>query len=563
MELQRKLRDNFNSPGEVLLFGRIFLLLTVLPLMVRFLTLPRLMMFVSRSASGAGGIGNREEYRNKIIKYTDYLLSRNFWMFRKTCLKRSLVLYHFLCPVFPELGICFGVIAKKNTVPDKQKGLEGHSWLTHDGEIFLEEKPDLVKKYTVTYRFPQKTSASKTPSKTFTRLSGENKLRLYCSRVGVSKKNAPELNDLLASQLNWEFISKLARSHNISQLLYYNLKDLPNSSLIPGGVMQDFKEIYHETVARNMYIYAELQNILDSFRRSGLKAIALKGAALAGVVYPNIGLRPMLDIDLLVKEDEIEAADRVMTDLDYSAMDGLKPKQWYRENHFHLPPYWHLRKAVIVEIHWHVTRDYRSADIRKWWERAKSMNIMGYPVLVPSPEDMLIHLSIHLFNHGYNDGFVFRGLCDIYEMIRYHEREIDWKLLQNEITEQGIERQVHSILQLAREFYAPQDDSFVPINLDRADQHFLRALESSLFMDNVDSPINPHLLKSVMLSDFPKKIRYLLSTIFPSRQEMSERFPASPFPMIFFYYLIRPFHLLARYGTSTMKMYRAQRNGKE
>ncbi|MEJ2684409.1 MAG: nucleotidyltransferase family protein, partial [Candidatus Sulfobium sp.] len=357
--------------------------------------------------------------------------------------------------------------------------------------------------------------------------------------------------------LDWKFISEAAHSHNISPLLYYNLKGLSNSSLIPATAMKDLKNVYHETTARNMFMYAELQTILDAFHSAGSEAIVLKGAALAGVVYPDIGLRPMLDIDLLVKEGELAVADKVMTGLDYSAVDSL-----YMENHFHLPPYRHVRKPAIVEIHWHFTGDSRS-NVRKWWERAKAEDLMGYRILVPSPEDMLIHLSVHLFNHGYDNGFVLRGLCDIFEALRHYEAEIDWKLLQDEIREQGIEKQVHSILQLARKFYAPLDGSFIPINLDHADYRFLQVLEGSLFVDSGDAPINPHLLKSMMFDNFPKRITYLLSTIFPSRQQMAERYPASPSSMMmFFYYLVRPFHLLARYGKSAARIFRTGRNGR-
>ncbi len=396
----------------------------------------------------------------------------------------------------------------------------------------------------------------------FAGLSRENMLLLHCSRAGVSPKNAAELDDLLSSPLNWGFISEAARSHNILQLLYHNLKGLSNLSLIPPSVMEDSKRVYHETIARNMCLYAELQTILDAFDRAGLQAITLKGAALAGGVYPDIGLRPMLDIDLLVKEDELILADRVMTDLDYSGADGLKSRRWFMENHFHLPPYRHVRKPAIVEIHWHITANSRCTDIRKWWERAARRNIMGRLTLVPSPEDMLIHLSVHLFDHGYDNRFVLKCLCDIFETLRRYGDEIDWNLLQDEIREHGIEKQVHSTLHLARKFYAPRDDSFVPITLDHADHRFLRVLEDSLFSNNGNTPINPHLLKSLMFDNFSKKMRYLLPAIFPSRQQMAERYPASRYPMMaFLYYLARPFNLLARYGMSVARIYGMGRNG--
>lgn len=153
MKLVRKFRHNFNSPHEILLFVRIFFIITVLPLLVRFMALPRLMDFLFRSAKG-GGIGNRDNYVSTAVKFTDYLLGMNFWIYRKTCLKRTLVLYHFLCPVFQELSICFGVRPREDVFGDIRRGLDGHSWLVRDGEVFMEENPDLAKKYVITYRFP-------------------------------------------------------------------------------------------------------------------------------------------------------------------------------------------------------------------------------------------------------------------------------------------------------------------------------------------------------------------------------------------------------------------------
>lgn len=563
-EIARKLKDNFNSPRELLLFGRIFLLITVLPLLVRFLTLPRLMKFLSRRTRDAPGNRSTGEYVHRAVKFTDYILSRNFWIYRKTCLKRSLVLYHFLQPAVGDLGVCFGVRRGKKADDNDQKELDGHAWLVQRGECFLEEEPDLTRKFIVTYRFPEKPSARKTSGKDFAHLSCENRLLLYCSRADVPEGKASELNYLLRSRMNWEFISQAARSHNVRELLYHNLKRLSNRGFIPAVVMEDLKQAYHETIARNMYIYAELRTILDAFHRAGLEAIALKGAALAGVVYPDIGLRPMADIDLLVREEELAVADRVMTDLEYSAVHNLDSRQWERENHFHLPAYRHARKPVVVEIHWHFTANRPSADIREWWKRALCRDIMGYSILVPSPEDMLIHLAVHLFNHGYDNGFVLRGLCDIFEMLRHHDGSIDWSLVADEIKKQGIGRQVHSVFHLARKFYAIRNDSLMPLSLDQADHRFLRVLERSLFVSGRDAPINPHLLKSMMFDSFRARTRYLLSRIFLPRREMSGRYAASPFStMVFLHYLSRPFHLLARYGKSSTRIWRGESDEKE
>jgi hypothetical protein len=560
MEIIRKLRDNFHSPREVLLFCRVFLLITVLPLLIRFLTLPGLMKVLTWRVPGTSGTRHVEDYRNRVVKFTDYLLSREFWIFRRTCLKRCLVLYHFLCPMFPDLHLCFGVrVTKDDGRKGRDKALYGHSWLICNGEVFLEDKPETVNKYTVTYRFPEGPRRERTISGETRGLSRESRLLLYCAQVNMPEDKASELDDFISRPLNWESISEAALSFNIPGLLYHNLKGLPNSRFVPPGIMEGLRKAYHRNVARNMYLYEELKTLVNAFQSQGMEVIALKGAALAGVVYRDAGLRPMMDIDLLVKEDDLPAARRVMADLNYSAADKIRSEQWYRKNHFHLPPYRHAEKPVVVEIHWHFTGAPVGIDIRKWWKRAVCMNLTGCRILVPSPEDMLVHLCLHLFNHGYESRFVLRGMCDISEILRHYESEIDWELLMGEIKGQATEKQVHTMLYLVKKLYGLRADSFGLLNLSCVDHKFLTVLEKSLFAADGKAPINPHLLKSMMIDNPLQKTRFLLSKIFPSRREISRVYHVSPVSkLLFIYYLARPFHLMAKYGRSAEEICRTK-----
>ncbi len=396
-------------------------------------------------------------------------------------------------------------------------------------------------------------------------LSDENKLLLYCSQAAISEKRLSQMDELLSRSLNWKYITEAASSWNIAQLLYQNLKDPGNRGLVPPGVMEGLKQVYHTTVARNMLLYTELRNIVIAFQSAGVKVCVLKGAALAGIVYRDPGLRPMMDLDLLVRKEDLGTVHRVMTDLRYAAAAGSQSKQWYREKHFHLPPYHHPEKPVVVEIHWHITENSFGLDINQLWKRTREVDLTGCRVLVLSPEDMLIHTCIHVYNHGYENAFFFRGLCDIAEIVRYYEAEINWELLSKEIKEHGIEKQVHSLLFLAGEFYE-LDRYLSAINLDRADHRFLTILKKSLFADQSRPSVLSHFLKSMIFDTFPEKARYLLSRIFPSREEMAKRYPVSASSrMMIFYYLVHPFQLMAKYGRSVIALYRgkAGRGGRE
>ena len=150
----RKIRLNFGSFKDIWLFIQIFLLITLLPAMLSLFSLPMLMkMLTPRDLRVCKD--QDSESRDKIVKFADYLLNRNFWIFRSTCLKRSLILYHFLRKLGINLHVCFGV-KYNGKLPDRktQKKLEGHAWLFYNGNIFLERNAEVTKTYKLTYFFP-------------------------------------------------------------------------------------------------------------------------------------------------------------------------------------------------------------------------------------------------------------------------------------------------------------------------------------------------------------------------------------------------------------------------
>ncbi len=156
MEMVSKIRSNFNSSEEILLFIQVFLLVTILPFLIKLLTVQRLMKVLTPRGLSAYKNLNIERSRDKIVQFTDYILSRNFWIYKSTCLKRSLVLYQLLRKSGLNVNVCFGV-RYNDKLPGKETGkkLEGHAWLLHKGEIFLEKNVEETKTYKTTYCFPQ------------------------------------------------------------------------------------------------------------------------------------------------------------------------------------------------------------------------------------------------------------------------------------------------------------------------------------------------------------------------------------------------------------------------
>ena len=134
------------------------------------------------------------------------------------------------------------------------------------------------------------------------------------------------------------------------------------------------------TFARNMNLYHELSHVLTVLRHDDIPVIVLKGAHLAEIVYENIALRPMCDVDLLVKKEDLTRVQRKLLETGYSPFTN----------------------RLLLDIHWHLENSMTDlpVDMDMIWERAQPAFIAGVKVLVLSPEDLLLHLCLHLgFHH--------------------------------------------------------------------------------------------------------------------------------------------------------------------
>jgi Transglutaminase-like superfamily len=150
-----KFKRNFRSSGDIWLFIRIFGLITLLPIMVKSLSIPTLLKKLTPMGKHSVERFDVDLLCEKIGKYTDYILGHHLLVNKKPCLKRSLVLYHFFRKYGVNVQFCMGVRINK-TLAENQGGrkLIGHAWIRYDGKIFMEKAPIEDKTYTETFCFP-------------------------------------------------------------------------------------------------------------------------------------------------------------------------------------------------------------------------------------------------------------------------------------------------------------------------------------------------------------------------------------------------------------------------
>lgn len=134
-------------PGEWFLLAQMSVMLSALLILQRFLPLPRLMALYDPEP--AESPRPKVEPRRLVTLVTALV---RITLRDRFCMKRSILIFHFLQKWGYDARIYFGVVKEANE-------LQGHAWVELDGKP-MAERGDPRKQYAVTYSYPVESNAS-------------------------------------------------------------------------------------------------------------------------------------------------------------------------------------------------------------------------------------------------------------------------------------------------------------------------------------------------------------------------------------------------------------------
>jgi Uncharacterised nucleotidyltransferase len=103
----------------------------------------------------------------------------------------------------------------------------------------------------------------------------------------------------------WETTRWAIQVHGIGPLLHHMLAGKPGAEALHPRLRGYLAKQHHLSGERVALLLGELAELLRACRTAGIEVLPLKGALLAARYYAEPGLRPMSDLDLLVRpEDE-------------------------------------------------------------------------------------------------------------------------------------------------------------------------------------------------------------------------------------------------------------------
>jgi len=160
--------------------------------------------------------------------------------------------------------------------------------------------------------------------------------------------------------------------------------------------------------------------------------IPLKGPALAEALYPDPGLRPFTDLDLLVRREDAARAVALLGERGYRHL-GWQRSLAYEVAHAPAACFVADGRALPVDLDLGLVgfpagaRPLAPGAQAEVWERAVATERWGRRVLELALEDLVLYLALHLAVHHPLAGLVWR--LDLALLLRRHAARLDWEAL--------------------------------------------------------------------------------------------------------------------------------------
>ncbi|MDD5559566.1 nucleotidyltransferase family protein [Candidatus Methylomirabilis sp.] len=343
----------------------------------------------------------------------------------------------------------------------------------------------------------------------------------------------------------WEEIIRDATQQGLLPILYRWLKT-SDSRYLPSALRLDqIKEGVVGVAARNVVLAQELVSILQAFQVRQVACVPVRGLALAELLYGDITARPMGDIDLLVRKEDLSKVAEVLKGLEFQEMDrrpGFASAfsytlEFFKDRH----------GGVIVEPHWSIAYPPFAdrVDMEAVWERCVRGRVVDVDTWLLSREDLLVHLCCHLIHRGESASLLW--LYEIDRLLRQEKATRDWPQVISLAQETGLALFVVEVLGKVKGLFDSPipDDVLSQLRAQRRPQP-ARAVESQLarlLMGESRLDGGESFAMLFTIKGMRAKLRYAVAILFPSPEFMRLQYGLSTRWQLPLAYLTRFFHL--------------------
>lgn len=206
-------------------------------------------------------------------------------------------------------------------------------------------------------------------------------------------------------------------SQRLLPLVYRNL----HKKGVDDPDLERYKGTYQRSWVSNQLLLHRVMTGLEEIQTSGMEVLFFKGAALVASCSINAGLRPMDDLDILVRP---ENARRV---IDHLITKGWQPKHPHQKK-FNPDGYsvmLHDGEFHYVDIHWKTLNRPRAERVlARIWDEVVEADFQGRNMKVMGAADQLYHTCLH--GIAWNPIPSIRWVADAVLILRNEKSAVNW-----------------------------------------------------------------------------------------------------------------------------------------
>ncbi len=354
-------------------------------------------------------------------------------------------------------------------------------------------------------------------------------------------------------ETDWEGIAGDAVRHGLTPLLSRELDRTGMVRRLPAGLTARLEEERVGLAARNMLLASEFSGILRAFQERQVTCAPLRGLDLAERLYGDPAARPMGDLDLLVRKDELPEVGAIFRDLGYREVDRRagfaqafgNTLEFYKDRHG-----W-----IVVEPHWTIAYPpfVDRVDMERVWRRCVRGQVVGVETWLLSPEDLLLHLCLHLTHRDAAAPLLW--FYEIDRLVRREQEAFDWSQFVSTAREARVELLLAQTLGRVRALFGTPLPDRVLDQLATAPRtsvegRFVRLLAGAPDVDGKESLAIFFTLKGAQT-----KLKYALALLFPSPEFMRLEYGVTSGAQVCLAYIRRFFYFIREGSRGIAKLF--------
>jgi hypothetical protein len=240
--------------------------------------------------------------------------------------------------------------------------------------------------------------------------------------------------EILRTGIDFSTLIRLAAEHGVRPQLMAGLHEM-SWEAVPATTRQSLELYYRFHGARALSLAEELCRVAAAFAEEGLRFAAFKGPVLAAALYGSVSSRDYIDIDILVSEDQVDDAERLLDSFGYHGDAGDRAFRRAFLGYLRQCAFVHPGIDAAIDLHWDFTGSHMPFPLTpaEVWRDLDRVSIGGREI----PTVSGVNLALLLAGHGTKEAWRSLGwVCD-FAMLLDRQPDLDWHEIHRRAGTQG------------------------------------------------------------------------------------------------------------------------------